>query len=178
MEMLGVLIVATLCGVIMKIADLLNEHGLRWFRHDAILFGFLWGAFGNVLVFTTTPVVVSALTAMNVAFIGRGRLDYPNHQIAATGIIFAAIISNSILPELFAVFFIVFVTFGWIKDYVDDELHLEGWFAKLNELMLYYPIPTLVYSHATGEWILFEIFGTYTLAYNIVKAAANRYGYL
>ncbi len=49
-SLLLVLIFASLYGVTMKVADLLNEHGLKLFRGSAILFGILWGFFGALLV--------------------------------------------------------------------------------------------------------------------------------
>ena len=43
-----ILIFAALYGITMKIADLLDEHGLKWFKGSAIIFGILWGLFGSV----------------------------------------------------------------------------------------------------------------------------------
>ena len=36
-----ILLFALLYGVTMKIADLLNEHGFKWFKGSAIIFGLL-----------------------------------------------------------------------------------------------------------------------------------------
>ena len=37
-------------GVTNKLADLMNEHGLYWFRCCNLLFGFIWGGLGALLI--------------------------------------------------------------------------------------------------------------------------------
>lgn len=177
METLGVILVAALYGVAMKVADLTNEHGLRLFQGDAMLAGCLWAIAGMLLLVTTTEATLSALVAMNVAFIVRGRLDYRNHQLAATAIIALGIVSHRVLDGPFLSFLAIFVIFGCLKDYVDDTLRMKGWLAEISELMLYYPIPAFIYSFVTGDWLLFEVFATYTIAYDAVKAVAKHCGY-
>ncbi len=171
-----VLVVAGLYGVTMKVADLLNEHGLRLFKHADILFGFLWGISGSFLVLVN-PVVGSAVVAMNVAFIIRNRLDYTNHQIATSLIILTGFLSGNITVLPLVCFFLVFLLFGSIKDYADDVWHLRGFMSKLTEWMLYYPVPTFIYCFFFGGWVLFWIFTIYTLGYNTTKMIARNYGY-
>lgn len=161
----------------MKIADLLNEHGLKLFAGANVLFGFLWGFFGLAIIYYGNPVIGSVMIAMNIAFLIRNRLDYLNHQIASTIIILGGIILGDILiPEL-VVFYFVFLIFGYLKDYADDVLHAKGIFAWLSELMLYYPIPTLIYGLIYNEWSLFLVFTTYTVFYNLTKYIAKARGY-
>jgi hypothetical protein len=175
METLGITLIAALYGITMKVADLLNEHGLRLFRFDAIMFGLFWGGCGVALVLCAGDVVASALVAMNVAFIARERLDFKNHQIAATMIICAGILTSQVIPVQFATFFLVFLIFGGIKDYSHAQKLNGAW--RLNDLMLYYPIPALVYGMATGEWLLFFVLLAYTVAYDVTKEIAKRHGY-
>ena len=177
-----IIIYALLFGVTMKIADLLDEHGLKWFKGDAIIFGFLWGIFGSLLILSNN-LVANIILAMNIAFIIRNRLDYINHQIAATIIIITFLFSQVFQPILFSIFFIIFLIFGSFKDYIDDiltrkQLEKKGLFYYLNELMLYYPIPTLIYCLLYGNWIVFWIFLTYNLSYNIIKIVYKKKGYL
>ena len=167
---------AILYGVTMKVADLLNEHGLKWFKGSQIFFGVLWGIFGAVLVFSS-PVVANIILAMNLAFIVRGRLDYFNHQLGASIIILAFLFYSPFELLLFAIFYAIFVLFGSIKDYIDDVLKKNGLFATINEAMLYYPIPTFIYCMLYGNWIVFWIFLFYTTAYNITKLVGKKYGY-
>ena len=164
-------------GVTMKIADLLNEHGLKWFSGSQILFGILWGIFGALLIFFDTTIA-NIILAMNLAFIVRNRLDYLNHQIAASIIIIIFLFGGIFVPTLFLIFYAIFIVFGSLKDYVDDVLKKSGRLATLNELMLYYPIPTLVYCMLYGNWPVFWIFLLYTAAYDVTKYSALRYGYV
>ena len=172
-----VILYALLYGITMKIADLLNEHGLKWFKCSAILFGFLWGIFGALLVLSDSTIAIIML-AMNLAFIIRNRLDYINHQIAASIIIISFLFSSTFNPILFIAFYLVFLIFGSTKDYVDDILKKKsGILVSLNEAMLYYPIPTFVYCLLYGNWIVFWAFLAYTLAYDITKQIYKKKGY-
>ena len=172
-----IILYALLYGITMKIADLLNEHGLKWFKGSATIFGFLWGILGVLLVFSNNTIAIIML-AMNLAFIIRNRLDYINHQIAASIIIISFLFSSTFEPTLFIIFYLVFLIFGSLKDYVDDVLNKKsGILVSLNEAMLYYPIPTFIYCLFYGNWIVFWAFLTYTLAYDITKQIYKNKGY-
>jgi len=172
-----ILICAALFGITMKIADLLNEHGLKLFKGSAILFGILWGLFGALLALSNNTIAVLML-AMNIAFIIRNRLDYLNHQIAASIIIIGFLFTSVFDPILFIAFFIIFLAFGSLKDFVDDKLKKKnGALFKLNESMLYYPIPTFLYSLFYGNWIVFGAFTAFTISYDLTKYFAAKKGY-
>lgn len=160
----------------MKVADLLNEHGLKWFRGSQTLFGILWGVFGAWLVFLD-PVIANIVLAMNVAFLLRNRLDYFNHQLAATIIIVAFLYNGTFLPHIFIGFLLISYVFGSLKDIFDDRLKKQGFVFKLTESALYYPIPTFIYSWITGKWYVFVICTLWLVSYNIVKSYARKKGY-
>ena len=174
------LIPAVLCaiafGLTMKIADLQNEHGLKLFEGASLLFGVLWGAFGAVLLLCGNDVA-NIILAMNVAFIIRNRLDYLNHQVAATMIIIAFLLTSQFNAAVFLSFFCVFLAFGLAKDHVKYVMKKKnGMLLALNDAMLYYPIPTLAYSTITGEWAAFAVFFCYTVGYDVTKYAAKKSG--
>lgn len=172
-----IIIYSVAYGVTMKIADLLNEHGLKWFKSSAIVFGFLWSIFGTVLIISDNTIA-NIILAMNIAFITRNRLDYINHQIAASIIIITFLFTSIFSPVMFLVFYFVFLIFGSIKDYVDDILKKkDGMFTLLNEAMLYYPIPTFIYCMIYGNWIVFWTFLVYTISYDLTKYIGKKYGY-
>lgn len=171
------IIYAIAYGIAMKIADLLNEHGLKWFKGGPIFFGFLWGIFGAMLIIGNA-VIANIVLAMNIAFIIRNRLDYINHQIASSIIIIAFFLTSEFVPVLFLVFYFTFLIFGSMKDYVDDVLKKKnGVLALLNEAMLYYPIPTFVYCMIYGDWIVFWTFLSFTIAYDLTKYIGGKYSY-
>ena len=172
-----IILYALLYGITMKIADLLNEHGLKWFKGSAILFGFLWGGFGVLLVLSNNTIA-NIMLAMNLAFIIRNRLDYINHQIAASIIIISFLFSSVFNPILFISFYAIFLVFGSSKDYVDDILKKKkGILVFLNEAMLYYPVPTFIYCLLYGNWIVFWAFLVYTIAYDTTKSIYKKKGY-
>ncbi|MBU0648529.1 hypothetical protein KJ969_00235 [Patescibacteria group bacterium] len=171
-----IVIGAILYGMTMKVADLLNEHGLKWFRGSAVFLGVLWGVFGSLLVISNQNIA-NIILAMNIAFIIRNRLDFLNHQIAAAIIIISFLFFSTFNPTLFVVFFIIFLIFGSLKDYVGDILKKKGMLATLNEAMLYYPIPTFTYCSIYGNWIIFWAFLLYTVSYDCTKYIAKKRGY-
>lgn len=163
-------------GLTMKIADLLNEHGLKWFKGSALLFGILWGAFGALLVMSSNEVA-NIILAMNVAFITRGRLDRINHQVATTMIIIGFLYISTFNPLLFFVFYLIFLIFGSLEDYADvfRKKHLS--FAFLNETMWYYPVSTFVYCLKYGHWIIFGAILSFMICYDLTKYVASKCGY-
>ncbi len=172
------IIYAILYGLTMKIADLLNEHGLKWFKGAPMIFGLLWGIFGCLLV-TVDPILANIILAMNVAFILRNRLDYPNHQLASSMIIIVFLFTAKFLPIVFIVFYLTFLIFGSLKDYVDDVLKKHrGFIVLLNELMWYYPAATFIYCLGYGQWLIFWTLLAYTIAYNAVKYIAKKHYHL
>lgn len=168
---------ALLYGITMKIADLMDEHGLRWFRGDTIIFGSLWGIFGALLVLSDNTLA-NIMLAMNLAFVIRNRLDYVNHQLAASIVIISFLFSSTFSPALFLIFYAIFLVFGSSKDYVGDVLKKKnGVLVFLNDAMLYYPIPTLVYCLLYGDWMVFWAFLAYAIAYDTVKLIYKGSGY-
>lgn len=172
-----ILLYAVLYGVTMKIADLLDEHGLRLFKYGDLLFGVLWGSFGALLILSN-PIIANIILAMNIAFLIRRRIDYLNHAIAITIILMTFLFSASINFALFIVFYFIFLIFGSLKDYVDDILKKKkGLLVNLNEAMLYYPVPTFIYCLLYGNWIAFYAFLIYTVFYDLTKYYAVKRGY-
>lgn len=180
------ILLATLFGASMKVADLCDEHGLRLFKHDTFVFGLLWGLFGSLLTYQDAAIA-TAILAMHVAFIVRNRLDCQSHRNAGTIIIATGVVMGSARPIAFIIFLVIFAMFGAMKDDLKpNKLGMYMWDTNdpylrglywLTEPMLYYPIPTFVYCLIDGDWLLFGVFTVYTVAYDITKAVAKRCGY-
>lgn len=168
------LISAALYAMTMKVADLLNEHGLKWFSGSNILFGVLWGVFGAILVLFDV-YIANIVLAMNIAFIVRMRLDYINHSIASSIIIIVFLWKSQLVFSLFFIFYLIFVTFGGIKDIIGDKRKKKDSIYLLSESMLYYSVPTLVYSLITGHWNTFFTLTVFTLFYNFIKYLGENY---
>ena len=164
-------------AITMKIADLLDEHGLRWFKYADIFFGILCGISGSLLVFVANPIVVSVLVAQVISCIIRNLLDYFNHRLAATMILVTAFGYGHIDFNVFVSFLLIFLIFGGLRDYLGNVVKMRGFWGDFMETMPYYPIFTFIYCIFFGTWILFWSFSLYMIAYEIVKKVGNTYGY-
>ena len=172
-----IIIYAALYGITMKVADLLNEHGLKLFRGSNVLFGIVFGL-STVFLILSNVVVANILLAMCIAFLIRGRIDYVNHAIAMTIIIVAFLNYSAFDLPLFLTFYFIFLILGGLKDYVNDKLRKEnGLLFILTESMLYYPVPTFIYCLLYGNWIVFYVFLVYTISYNLTKYIGIKKGY-
>lgn len=173
----SIILYALLYGTTMKIADLLDEHGLKWFKGSNIFFGFLWGIFGALLVLSSNSIA-NIILAMNLAFIIRNRLDYVNHQIATSIIIMSFLFSSVFNPLLFLFFYAIFLIFGSLRDYAGDKVKKKSFLSSLyDNVMWYYPIPTLIYCYFYGNWNVFWVFLVYTIAYDGTKYIYKNKGY-
>ena len=163
-----VIIYAALFGVTMKLADLFDEHGLRWFKGDAVVFGLLWGLFGSLLVLSRADIA-NVVLAMVLAFLVRKRLDYLNHTIATAMIIIVFLWKGNFDLNLFLLFFVIFVLFGGLRDYLGDIRKKKDLLYYINEPAWYYIIPTAIYGIFTGNWMIFIVFTIYIVFYDLVK---------
>ena len=172
-----IIITAILFALTMKVADLLDEHGLKLFKGSAIFFGVLWGGFGSLLI-PGNEIIGNIVIAMVIAFIVRNRLDFFNHQLAATIIIISFLCIGNFSPIIFSIFFVIFAIFGTLRDIVDDKLKKTNTlFGKINDTMLYYPIPAFIYSVYTNDWLIFFTFLLFTISYDLTKYIAKKKGY-
>lgn len=161
-------LLALLYGITMKLADLFNEHGLRWFRGDAAVFGLLWGIFGSLLVLTN-PIVSNALVAQMACYVIRRLLDYWNHAVAATMIIVTFLATGQpFLPLPFTIFFFGLTALGLVRDYYGQRKE-PRWLYHLNEPAWYYLLVPLAYWWLTDHWIALLVFPIYRAAYSVIK---------
>lgn len=166
--MLEIIIYSLLFGLTMKIADLFDEHNMKWFKGDKLVFGILWGFFGLFLVLSRIDIANVTL-AMVLAFLVRMRLDYRNHAIATAMIIIAFVWKSQFDIIIFFIFFATFVIFGGLRDYLGDVRKKKDWLYKINEPAWYYVIPTAIYGVCTNNWVIFVIFTIYIVGYDLAK---------
>lgn len=171
------IIYALLFGTTMKIADLLDEHGLKWFKGSKILFGFLWGIFGGLLILSN-PIIANIYLALVLAFILRYRIDYLNHGIAATIMIFVFLLTQIVNWEVLLFFFSVFAIFGLATDYFENKKYpknsLLKFCRKFVDLRAQYYLFPFLYSIYTGFWLAFFVVGLNMLFYEITLRFAKR----
>ncbi len=173
MENCYLYVLAILFGVTMKIADWLNEHGVHWFKGDAILFGILWGMFGSLIILEFHTDISNILLAMILAFIIRMRIDYRNHAIASCLIIITFLLLAFFDIIIFFPFFLFFLIFGHLRDFLKNR-SLPKAFLWLK-FGWYYMLSTLFYAFLYDRWVVFFVFTAFTVAYNLVKLIGYKY---
>jgi hypothetical protein len=169
-----VILISALWGVTEKMADLLNEHGLKWFRGANILFGILWGSFLSLLVINQNVIISNLTFAMLLAYILRYRIDYLNHGIAAVIVIFTFLINGAIISlGVLILFFLVFSIGGLTHDALTEKPQIKKFFGRpLNlffEYRIYIYLIPLIYSIYTGIWMVFLIASAHMLSYEIIR---------
>ena len=172
-SLIALILYATLFGACMKIADLLDEHGLKWFPGDKLLFGILWGLFGILLIWSRQDIA-NIFLARILVYIPRKRLDYFNHALAAVMIIVTFLWKTTLTPGyfhplLFIIFFGIFFIFGTLRDYQGNKENKKNALFVINEFALYHIIATLVYSIIIKDFTPFLVATTAQLSYNLIK---------
>lgn len=86
----AVALLAFATGVTSKFADLLNEHGITWFRGADVLSGIVWGLLATALTLTDQWVAVVWAGTVLFWFLRR-KLEHFNHAFAGVGVLLAAL---------------------------------------------------------------------------------------
>ena len=108
-------------------------------------------------------------TLLPIAFLLRMRLDYRNHVISSAMIFIAFLWKSNFDIILFSIFFVIFVVFGALRDYLGDIRKKKDWWYKLNEPAWYYVIPPAIYGIFTSNWVIFIVFTVYIIFYDLSK---------
>ncbi len=161
-------IIAVLHGVTMKIADLLDEHGMVWMKGLNMWYGVLWGGFASLLVIADAHLA-NAFLAMTLAFLVRLLLDHRNHAVAGAIIIITFLASSQFIPTDFSLVFVGLAALGMLKDHIGNVRIKRDVLYKLNELAPYSILVSLAYSALTDNWIVFFAFTISTASYSFVK---------
>lgn len=170
-------IFAIFYGATMKVADLLDEHGLKWFRGANILFGIFWGGFGALIILSNN-VLANIYLAMILAFVLRRKIDYFNHGIAVTIMFFTFLATQTVSWKVLLVFFFIFALFGLMTDYFEDRKKPSNFLLKICRTFIdlraqYYLFPFL-YSLMTRIWIVFAVVAVNMCSYEIMLRIGNR----
>lgn len=171
-----ILLYTVFFSVAMKLADLFDEHGMKWFRHDAMVFGVLWGIFGALVVLSDV-YVANALLAMILGFLFRGRVDYSNHIVAVAIIVFSFFLFQNIAVKELLFFSVIFFSIGFYGDYATEVKKTKTLLGKMLELKIHYPLFTVLYSFLTSNWLVFIVFAVHIAVYDIVKYGLFFKGY-
>ena len=117
-------------GAVLKVSDLLQEHGYRWFRGSATAMGALATALLLVVLRQSDDLGRIFWLAVLLHWILRGRIDGLNHGLFATASLVALglwdplLLHRGLVP--FAYFFALFTVLGVVHDSYQYEADLAG----------------------------------------------------
>ena len=165
------LINSLLFGFFTKLADLLDEHGLKMFKGADILFGILWGIFGT-LVIIFNSLLATFYLAILINWMIRENIDYLNHRIAIAiilvGVLFSGIVANLDLL-LFVITLILFTGIGMLIDYKIIKRN----FLTNNNLFIFIALAIMIYFRV-DYWIVFVSYLLNSITYQSVKSWGKR----
>lgn len=163
-------------AIMMKISDLLDEHGLKLFKGASYFFSFLCAIFGCLLIISNN-VIANIIFAMVMGFVVRKRIDYNNHILAFIIITSCFFTCAQLIAQIYFPFLFIIVLLGFLKD-TKYRSNNSKTLKIINKIYLYVPIiyalPSLVYSIISSEWIVFFVFFIYDFSYNITRLAGER----
>jgi hypothetical protein len=115
----GLAALAFAFGWMLKLSDLLQEHGYRWFRGSAFVTGLASAGLGvGLVVLSHTPLRLLWLAVL-LSWIVRGRIDGPNHGVMAVAMLGALMGLGPALSErpwVLLYFTVLLVTLGAVHD--------------------------------------------------------------
>ncbi|GEM_PF-1287913 len=166
-----VFLYSILFGSCMKIADLLGEHGLKWFKGSTLLFGIIFGFFGALLILSGN-VLANFLIAMLIHWTLRYRIDSLEHGFAGA-IMFTAFVlnlSNFTFDTLvFWVTLIPFSILGLLND-IADRKQIRGFAAKVVGFNFhYFIVPIILMVFNISYWIVLAVSALHVISYETTK---------
>ena len=106
-------------GVTLKLSDLLQEHGYRWFRGAAMVCGIIAAGFAVTMLAFSHPELRLFWLAVLLSWIVRGRIDGANHGVMALAILATILVDGPAishdLPGFFY-FLIALIVLGAAHD--------------------------------------------------------------
>jgi hypothetical protein len=138
-------------GVTSKFADLLNEHGITWFRGAGVLSGLLWGVLATLLTLTDRWVAVVWAGTVLFWFL-RCKLDHFNHAFAGVAVLVAALyMAHDRRLSVLAVG--LFALWLYVSALVNTELKRRGMLPGFLRLRLRYYAGPLVVGLLAHSWL-------------------------
>jgi len=168
---LTILVFSALYGISMKVADMLNEHNLKWFKFSDILFGVLWGVFASILILTNNEMA-NLYIAILLAFILKSKIDRINHGIGAAIMLLAFIFTLTNFTLILPLFLTVFISYT-ILGLIHDDSHKsksKNIINKLFDLRFYFIlVPLILAVVVKNYWFSFYSSSLFIIAYDLTK---------
>jgi hypothetical protein len=172
-----ILLLSAVFAGFMKLADLAEEHGVKFKFGMKYLFSIIWGLAGALCVASGNVAVASYFVALMFNYILRFRVDTFTHGLSTVITLFPLVMSGivkvSINLIIFLTCFIIMSGFGYIHDRLDDSEKIRKFLLKNKFLYLFFEYRAFYYTLfifvaiVFKEWLLFAIpvigMGTYEI---------------
>jgi hypothetical protein len=160
----------------MKMADLMDEHGLKASKFTKIVMGIAWGGFGSILLIHDR-LLASVYIALLFSFIFRAKIDYLNHGIGATIMLLVYIfqLQRNIMKlseGLFFLFFFCFLIPGLLHDFIANKSKEKVSMELLHTVITYLIIPFGYSVFSCNPQVFYSLF-LYALGYEITRFLGN-----
>lgn len=121
----GTLLLAFLFGALLKVSDLLQEHGFTWIRGGDLLFGVLAALVSQAMLYLADDALRIFWLSIVLNVMIRGRIDGINHGVTATAMLLFVILSPvSVRANLFELTY--FLCMLVPLDIVHDQYQYRG----------------------------------------------------
>jgi hypothetical protein len=150
-------------GFFVDFADLLDEHGLKWFRGSALVCGIIWGVLGSLLVLLNTDAAFFVSTLV-LYWVLKQKLDFLNHAIGGSLVLLTSLLSlpnSGLVTVALCVGFFAQALQGFVGTALKNKYHLEGFKKELIRLRHF--VPPIAISLAISNWIPLLVFIFFTL---------------
>ena len=144
-QLLLILLYSALFAFTIKIADLLDEHGLKLFKGSKLLFGICWGILLALLVLSN-PIVGSLWIAIFLYWVIYLKVDYPNHAIASVILLLILLWNASSLTFDWTFLLSTFFFYAGIKYLHHEKILPKHWFFNYNFHLLLLLIGFSIYN--------------------------------
>ncbi|MDO8628750.1 MAG: hypothetical protein Q7R56_03275 [Nanoarchaeota archaeon] len=173
-EPLTIIILSAIFAFTIKIADLLDEHGLKLFKGSRTLFGILWGICLALLIISDATVG-SFWLAILLYWILFLKIDYPNHALATVIILLAILWKAPTLTIDWLLLSTTFLVFAGIKYLQQKKIIKKHWFITYN-LHLLLLLLVFVYYNPLYSLTLYSYIAD-AVVYYLTKHLAKKHGY-
>lgn len=181
MKMIVILFLTIIFASFMKLADLAEEHNIKFKFGLKYLFAVIWGVAGSFAVASGNAVVSSYFIALMFSYILRFRIDTFIHGLSAVIVLSPLLIRDVYisLPIFFACF-IIMVGFGYVHDGLDNNRRVKKILLKNRALFLFFEYRMFYYTLFIfvaiifKEWLLFAIPLLGMGSYEIVRQIGER----
>jgi hypothetical protein len=141
-------------GLTSKFADLLNEHGVSWFRGSSEVLGVVWGTLALLLTLSDRWVAVLWVSTVLYWFF-RMKLDHFNHALAGVCVIIGGLVMAQ-NDGLSIIAVVVLTTWlcasGVVNTYLKERYRGRGALQLFLRLRLRYYVGPLLLAAYARSW--------------------------